>query len=151
MSHHFSVLSRRPHFQPQPATPKARDPILYLLSTPLAHHQRLLLVTIGAMTLRSRACRPSQARLGEILRRKRETVNRHIRALKVQGLVRVVRRGKGLTNVYLLARWVWKALTGKATVYDRNRQYQLDFQRGIEAGLSPPRAILSMLVSQGGP
>jgi hypothetical protein len=77
--------------------------------------------------------------------RSRETVNRALRALALQRLIRVKRRGRKLTNVYLLARRVWAALTGRQPQYARDQQLRLRYDDGLRAGLTPVRAAMGAL------
>lgn len=140
MSHHSGgVLHVRPPWQAgQPN--RAEHPMLYLISTPLPTLQRLLLVAIASTVLAQRPCTPSQARLGEIVSRSRETVNRALQALQAQRLILVKRRGRRLTNVYLLARRIWQAITGKGPPYWKERQLHLRYEAGRQEGLTPWRA-----------
>ena len=145
MSHHLSGV-----LQPRPAgavgrQDAARHPGLYLLSTPLPHLQRLLLATIAHTVIGKRPCTPSQERLGELLSRSRETINRALRALVAQRLIFVKRRGRRLTNVYLLARRIWAAITGKQPPYPRDRQLQMRYEAGRSGGLTPWRAAMGAL------
>jgi len=142
MSHHPHGLIR-----PRPPWAKsqviaARHPGLYLLSTPVPHLQRLLLDFIAHTVIMKRNCTPSQERLGAIFGRSRETICRALKALEVQRLIRARRRGRRLTNVYLLARRLWEALTGKCPPYWRERQLQLRYEAGCREGLNPVRALM---------
>lgn len=62
--------------------------------------------------------------------------------LQVQRLIRVKRRGRRLTNVYLLARRIWEALAGKRPPYWRERQLQLGYEARRAEGLNPVRALM---------
>ncbi|MGH7479727.1 MAG: helix-turn-helix domain-containing protein [Candidatus Methylomirabilales bacterium] len=104
MSYHFQtpaavlpgVLSR--------AHEGVRSPVLWLASTPLPHLQRLVFLTVGGLVLAKKSACPSQRALAAMFDRTPRTIRRALHALKDQGLIRVVRRGNTLTNVYLLAR-----------------------------------------------
>ena len=142
MSHHPQGLIR-----PRPAWARgqviaARHPGLYLLSTPIPPLQRLLLDIIAHTVVAKRPCTPSQERLGELLGRSRETICRALHALQVQRLIWVKRRGRRLTNVYLLARRIWEAITAKTPPYWRERQLHLRYDAGRREGLNPVRALL---------
>lgn len=140
MSHHSQGLlhPRRPWPLHQPN--RAQYPLLYLVATPIPHLQRLLLEVIAHCVMASRPCTPSQVRLGELLGRRRETICRALHAMQVQRLIRVRRRGRRLSNVYLLARRIWQAIAGKEPPYWKDRQLHLRYEAGRQGGLTPWRA-----------
>jgi len=67
-------------------------------------------------------CQPGLKRLAEMFSRRPETISRAMRALQERQLIKIIRRGKTLTNVYRLARWLWETLTG-----DPRRHYPWAF------------------------
>lgn len=145
MSHHFSTPAEiLPRLLPAGGA-RASHPYLFLASTPLPHLQRLLLLIIANTVLARRQLRPSQARLGGLLGRRRETVCRALRALQAQGLIKIVRRGKRLNNAYLLAKRIWRAITGQDPPRYQDRQLHLRLRESLARGVSPPRAVLDAL------
>lgn len=49
-------------------------------------------------------CFPGQETIGKLVGKSRENVNRIIQQLKIKGLLKIIRRGLGLTNIYILCR-----------------------------------------------
>ena len=145
MSHHYSGVVRPRQPWPAGQPPLAQHPVLWLVSTPLPTLQRLLLLTIVTAVLAKRPFCPSQLSLGRLMTRRRETINRALRALVAQRLIFVKRRGRRLTNVYLLARRIWAAITGKQPPYPRDRQLQIRYEAGRSGGLTPWRAAMGAL------
>lgn len=90
-----------------------RAPALYLACLTTGVGPRLLLEVVAEAVLKGRVFMPSQAKLGELLHRDRRTIIRWAKAASAKGWLRVVRRGKKLTNLYLLSRALWRRLTGQ--------------------------------------
>jgi hypothetical protein len=72
-----------------------------------------LLLQIAATVLCKRICQPSLWALGQMHGRSGRSIRRSIAALQAAGLIDVIQRGKKLSNVYRLARWLWARLTGR--------------------------------------
>ena len=72
-----------------------------------------LLIQVAGTTLSKRICQPRQAVLGRMHGRSPRSIQRSLKALKDAGLVEVIRRGKQLSNIYRLARWLWCRLTNQ--------------------------------------
>lgn len=141
MSHHPESLSRvlrpvlvdleaRARFNP----PRIYAPALYFgcLTAPMG--VRVMVAGIAECALRGRVFSPSQARLGELYHRDRRTISRWVQHATRCGWIRVLRRGKKLTNVYRLARYLWRRLTGQFRQRPPTREQQqlLDLFRRIE-------------------
>lgn len=94
-------------------SPRVRAPALYLACLSTGVGPRLLLEVVAEAVLKGRVFMPSQVKLGELLHRDRRTIIRWAKAASARGWLRVVRRGKKLTNLYLLSRALWRRLTGQ--------------------------------------
>jgi DNA-binding transcriptional ArsR family regulator len=88
---------------------------LYIESMSLSSPAKLFLLGVASIRLRNRLCQVSQKEWGKLLSRSRRTVCYAIKELKEKNLIKIVRRGKKLTNLYFLAHWLYKMLTGKET------------------------------------
>jgi hypothetical protein len=110
---------------------------LYTLSLSLPTGPKVLLEAITETVLAGGRFQPSQQRVGELAGRRRETVNRWVRVLRERGLVRVVRRGKRMTNFYLLARALWCRLTGRVRPKLPAPVQESLFRLGLRMGVNP--------------
>ncbi len=95
--------------------PRIYAPGLYFGSLTAGNGPKLLLVAVAEVVLRGKVFSPSQRRLGELYRRDRRSVSRWVKVGVERGWLRVVRRGRKLTNVYRLSRHLWGRLTGQYT------------------------------------
>lgn len=93
--------------------PPVRAAHTYLASLTLPASCRELLHIVAEARLKRRNCTPSQARLATILHLSRRQVVRVVDRLTAAGLLRRHRRGRRLTNIYLLGRALWRRLTGQ--------------------------------------
>jgi DNA-binding transcriptional MocR family regulator len=101
---------------------KLRHPIWYIASLTISPWARLLLMQIEDAIIKDRRVRLSQASWAEQMHCSLRTVTRALKELRVHGLIRVIRRGKKLTNVYRLSRNLWGRITGR---FDRAPQHPL--------------------------
>lgn len=94
-----------------PLTVKHRAVWLASLSCSNGAHR--VLSMIAETCLRRRDWQASQVRMAEMIHSSRRSIIRYAQELHALGYVRVIRRGKQLTNVYRLQRWLWERLTGR--------------------------------------
>jgi hypothetical protein len=112
MSHHSTAWAPLSTALPRGVGKRVQHAVLFLQSTPIPMLPRLLLTTIGTTVIAGQPMTPGQDRLAEMFGRRRETICKALAFLRREGLIRVKRRGRKLTNVYLLSRRLWHALTG---------------------------------------
>lgn len=93
--------------------PLVQAPETYIAALSIPTLDRLLLGMVAEARLRKRNWTPSEARWGEVVHRCRETISRSVNRLARAGWLRVVRRGRRLTNIYLLSRTLWHRFTGQ--------------------------------------
>lgn len=108
--------------------PRIEAPALYLGSLTLPAGSKVLLAMVAERCVRGQTFCPSQRRLGEMVRRRRETISRQLAVLRMHGWIRIIRRGKKLTNVYRLSRELWGRLMGRPASPRPNPQQSLDFE-----------------------
>jgi hypothetical protein len=72
-----------------------------------------LLVQIAGTTLGNKICQPRQAVLGRMHGRHARSIQRSLTALRDAGYIQIVRRGRKISNVYRLAKWLWCRLTNR--------------------------------------
>ena len=69
------------------------------------------LILIASMCLTAKTCQPGRRALGRMFGRSERSIARSLRALVDAGYIVRRRRGRKLTNVYRLAKALWRALT----------------------------------------
>ncbi len=94
---------------------RIHTPALYFAALSMPGGAIVLLAMVASVNLRGKVFRPGQARLAELRHCSRRTIIRQLRVLVERGYVRVIRRGRRLTNIYRLSRSLWQRLTGKVT------------------------------------
>lgn len=94
---------------------KIRTPALYFGSLSLPSGSAVLLEMIASVNVSGGRFHPGQDRLAELRHCTRRTIIRQLKVLAARGYIRVIRRGKKLTNVYRLSRSLWGRLTGQLT------------------------------------
>jgi len=72
-----------------------------------------ILMQVAATILCGRTFKPSLGALGRMHGRSTRTIARAVEALEGAGFVETIQRGKKLSNVYRLAMWLWRRLTGR--------------------------------------
>jgi DNA-binding transcriptional MocR family regulator len=78
--------------------------VLRLRSPVISHSAKLTYALLLSYAWQDGSCFPGQARLAEDLGTTRQAAARYLSELETAGLVKVRRRGLGLTNVYVLPR-----------------------------------------------
>ena len=135
MSHHFQRGAN--------GAPSVRYPMLYMLATkasrmPGGQSDTLagkVFMVVATTCCCKRKCQPGQRALGSMFGRSPRSIQRAIRALTDAGLVVKIRRGRKLTNLYRLAEWIWRRITGA----DRWASMP---KRGLRAVADPLTAVL---------
>ena len=72
-----------------------------------------ILMQVASTVLCGRVFQPSLEALGRMHGRSARSIARAVGALEAAGFVEVIQRGKKLSNVYRLALWLWRRLTGR--------------------------------------
>jgi DNA-binding transcriptional ArsR family regulator len=67
---------------------------------------------VASTVLCKRKCQPGQKALGSMFGRSPRSIQRSLKALIECGVVVKIRRGRKLTNLYRLAEWIWRRITG---------------------------------------
>ena len=116
-----------------------RAPALYLACLTTGTGPRLLLEVVAEAVLKGRVFMPSQVKLGELLHRDRRTIIRWAKAASARGWLRVVRRGKKLTNLYLLSRALWRRLTGQTKPKLPSELQETLWRIGLRIGVAGER------------
>jgi len=93
--------------------PRLYAPIWYVGSLSLGTGPRLLLELVLDAKRAHREVQLDQVTWGKLLHRSPRTIRRWLRELRARHLVRVIRRGRRLTNLYMLGRSLWARLTGQ--------------------------------------
>ena len=107
--------------------PGIRFAVPYVAALPLPTLDRLLLTMVVDACLSGRTWQPRGARWGELVHRRRETVSRAVGRLQRLGYLRVIRRGRKLSNVYRLSRSLWNRLvSGRRAVGPAMLRHLLD-------------------------
>jgi len=104
-----------------PLKPRVGHPLLYMLAMKVCRGNARrpdtlagkLFVQISSTVCLKRPCTPGRRSLGAMHGRSVRSIARALRALVDAGLVERRRRGKQLTNVYRLAKWIWARITGQ--------------------------------------
>lgn len=86
------------------------NPTIYLWSFPLEPTEKVILEGIASIRFRGRVAQPGVKELARWINRSTRTVFRVLAELEKNGLVKRIRRGKKLTNVYYLAMKLWGRL-----------------------------------------
>jgi hypothetical protein len=107
----------------------------YTSSLTLPPLARTFLHNVGDACLRHRSYQPHQARLARSWGRDRRQVIRWVKLLEERGLLRKIRRGKKLTNVYRLARTLWNRLVGQTRPKVPSFLQQTLFRLGLRIGI----------------
>lgn len=100
--------------------PRLQVPALYFGSLTMPSGAAVLLEMIASVSVTGRKFRPSQHKLADMRHCSRRTIIRQLKLLSERGYVRVIRRGRRLTNVYRLSRSLWGRLTGKVARFARH-------------------------------
>ena len=77
-------------------------PNFILKSKTLSAGDKLAMAMILSYMWHNNSCFPGQARLAEDMGVDERSVRRHVKALQAEGLLTIVRRGLGKTNIYEL-------------------------------------------------
>lgn len=118
--------------------PRITDPTLYLATLHAPAGARLLVGMVASVVCKGRRFQPSEARLAEMLHVSRRSIIRYSQLLQARGWLRVIRRGRRLTNVYRLSRELFHRITGQRPV-PSNRPLQAHlFALGRKLGILPP-------------
>ena len=125
MSYHYPNPELLTHTVQQVRQKQIKSRVLYLSSTPIPVLQRLILVNVAVALFNKTPWQASQVRMGELFDRSPRSIRRAMKDLALAGLVRIKRRGRKLTNVYLLARRLWHTLTNGAESQLKRLQQRL--------------------------
>lgn len=90
-----------------------RAPALYASSLNGPLGTRLLIAVLFERALAGKPFTPSQAKLARLVHRSDRTVRRWLDVGVRRGWIRVVRRGRKLSNLYRLSRPLWARLVGQ--------------------------------------
>lgn len=106
----------------------------YLAGFRLPHLATRALIVIAEMSIKHGSCQARQAVMGRWFLRTDRQVRRAIRELKERGYITVKQRGKRISNVMRLAKWLWQRLTFRPMPkWTPPEQMNLDYeQRMIE-------------------
>ena len=144
MSHHPRRLSGLTRWTLQELEARARihppriyAPALYFGSLTAGTGVRLLVAGIAERALAGQVFSPSQAKLGDMYHRDRRTIIRWVKVAVERRWVRVLRRGRKLTNVYRLSRWLWGRLTGRYTSKIPEALQGTLYSLGLKMGMTP--------------
>jgi hypothetical protein len=133
LSHHFSGR-RNPSLL-------IRDPALYIACLDAPKGALVLLEAIVPICLKDRIFSPGQAKLGVMMHRSPRTIIRYVKVLRERGWLRVIRRGKKLTNIYRLGRTLWRRLTGRVASRAPRELQDVLYRLGLRFGVSPSRMV----------
>lgn len=90
----------------------------YFFSLPVSPTSKAILFQLSSFLFAGKVAKPGQKWLAAKLGRHRRTVIRAVQELERAHVIRKVRRGKGLTNLYFLAKRVWSRLAGGKRLRD---------------------------------
>lgn len=94
--------------------------VLYLHSFPLEPTEKIVLEGIASIRFKHKRAQPGWKEMGVWIHRSTRTVARVISSLEAQGMLRRVRRGKKLTNIYFIAARLWRRLiAGRKITHER--------------------------------
>lgn len=94
-------------------SPTLRNPELWCASLTAPPGARLFLLSVMRAVARKQVFCPRQEALGKAMHRRGRTVRRWTKLLTERGWLRVIRRGRKLTNIYRLSRSLFYRLTGQ--------------------------------------
>jgi len=117
--------------------PRIYAPAIYFGCLSAGTGVRLLVAGVAERALAGQVFSPSQAKLGQLYHRDARTIRRWLKVGVERRWLRVVRRGRKLTNVYRLARWLWGRLTGRHEARIPDELQGTLFRIGSRAGLTP--------------
>lgn len=93
--------------------PRIQEPQVYVASLRLTPTARAMLSVVTARRLGGQNCTLSVRHWAALLKRSIRQVIRASGELRRWDLMRRIRRGRGLTNIYLLAYRLWCRMTGR--------------------------------------
>jgi hypothetical protein len=130
--------------------PKVYAPALYFGCLTAPTGVRLLVAGVAEAALGGKVFSPSQAKLGQLYHRDRRTILRWVKVAVGRGWIRRTRRGRTMTNVYRLSRWLWGRLTGRhASKVPKLLQDSL-WRIGLRIGVTPAKMHGAGLAPPGG-
>lgn len=121
--------------------PKIYAPALYFGALSAPTGVRLLVAGVAERALAGKVFSPSQRRLADLYHRDRRTISRWCRVAVDRGWLRVIRRGKKLTNLYRLTRWLWGRLTGRYKSRVPTELQDTLYRLGLRMGVEPERML----------
>lgn len=97
---------------------------LYIHQFGLEPAETLILEAIVSIRMRGKRAQPGWKEMSTWIHRSTRTVARAIGVLEGKGLMRRIRRGKRLTNIYFIAGRLWRRLiAGRKIAYERADKY----------------------------
>jgi hypothetical protein len=144
MSYHFGntarflgttlrQIERRSRLHP----PVIYAPGVYLGCLTASTGARLFIIAVAERALAGERFMPSQKRLGQLYHRSERSIRRWIRTGVEAGWLRVIRRGRKMTNLYRLSRYLWGRLTGRYKTKIPEELQTTLFNLGLKLGLAP--------------
>jgi len=121
--------------------PRIHSPALYFACLTAPTGVRQLVGVVAEAALHGQAFAPGQEKMGEMFHRDRRTMNRWCRYAVRHHWLRVIRRGRTLTNVYRLARWLWARLTGQWKRRLPTGVQEPLYRLGLRLGMTPERML----------